>query len=192
MIATIRGEITIIESDSIVVETNNIGIKVFVPAQTRLQRKPGDRLFLFTQLVVREDSLSLFGFESKEQRDFFNLFLSVSGIGPKTALSILSTLSVETIRKAILGNQPEIFGQVPGIGKKSAPKIMLFLQGKIKPEGILEGEGVSVSAETQVLQALINLGYSIVEAQAALQHIPGNTPDDIEARITAALQYFAK
>jgi Holliday junction DNA helicase RuvA len=192
MIATIRGEITFIDGDSMVIESNNMGFRVFVPAQIRLQKKTGDRIFLFTHLVVREELLALYGFETREQCDYFGLFLTVSGIGPKTALSILSTLSVDTIRKAILGNQPEILGQVPGIGKKSAPKIMLFLQGKIKPEGLVEGEGGSPSHEGEVLQALTNLGYSIIEAQAALQHIPADTPPEVEALITAALRFLGR
>lgn len=192
MIASLRGEITVVDNDAIIVETNNIGLRVFVPAQVRVQRKTGDRIFLFTHLVVREDSLSLYGFETKEERDYFGLFLSVSGIGPKTALSILSTLSVETIKKAILTNQAEILSQVPGIGKKSAPKIMLYLQDKIKPGEMTAGDTSLSSIESQVLQALTGLGYSIVEAQVALQNIPAGTSSDVEARVTAALQYLGK
>ena len=167
-----------------------IGLQVFVVNSLTNQKKPGDKIDLFTYLVVREDALTLFGFETREEKEFFELLISVNGVGPRTALSALSTLSVDAIRRAVVNEQPEVFSRVPGVGKKGAQKILLHLQDKVGEIKLGEGIGL-MNNDTEVIEALTGLGYSIVEAQAALQSIPRDAPDDIEERIILALKYFS-
>jgi Holliday junction DNA helicase RuvA len=142
-------------------------------------------------LVVRQEALSLYGFETREERELFLLLLSVDGIGPKSALAVLSTLSPDAIRRAIFHEQPEVFTRVPGVGKKTAQKILLQLQDRIPAISGLGPVSAISDVDTEVLGALTALGYSVVEAQSALQSIPRETPQEVEARLRAALQYFA-
>jgi Holliday junction DNA helicase RuvA len=146
---------------------------------------------LHTFLVVREDSLTLYGFESSEEKEFFSLLLCVDGVGPKTALGVISVLAPETIRRAVIHEQAEIFSRVPGVGKKTAQKILLQLQDRVKSIPGFEPITTISDVDTEVISALTALGYSVVEAQAALQSIPRDTPQDVETRLRIALQYFA-
>ena len=189
MIASVSGEVMRVEDDYVVVAVGGVGLLVHVPAPLRSQMHVGDTIFLHTYLVVREDMLSLYGFESREEEACFSLLLGVNGIGPKMALAILSALTVETVRRAVLSEQPELFARVPGVGKKTAQKIILYLQGKVS--GSTLEISPTIDADTSVLEALTALGYSVVEAQAALQSIPRDTPHDVETRLRAALQYFS-
>jgi Holliday junction DNA helicase RuvA len=177
--------------DSIVVSLGGVGIQVFVPLQLQTNSQVGDLIQLHTYLVVREDSLTLFGFSSTDQREFFQLLLSVSGVGPKLALAGLSTLNPDTIRRAVFAEQSDVFCRIPGIGKKTAQKILLHLQDKVKAIDGFEPVAAMDDTDTQVLEALISLGYSVVEAQAALQSIPKDSSEDVESRIRLALQYFS-
>lgn len=192
MIALMDGRVIEQNPDSVVMMVSGIGFLVYVPGQAAARLVPGNESSLFTYLVVREDALALYGFETKEERDFFILLLGVNGVGPKLALSILSSLSVETIRTAILNEQVDLFSRVPGVGKKTAQKILLYLSDKIRKE---EGANplISVSeTDRDVLSALTTLGYSVVESQTALQAIPKDTPADVESRLRAALQNLSR
>ena len=191
MISNVHGTISFIEDDALVVEIGGIGLKIHATKSTCKQAKTGERIYLYTHLVVREEILALYGFESQEERDLFSMFLGVSGIGPKTGLSILSTLNPDSIRKAILEGQVEILSRVPGIGKKTAAKVLLQLQGKIPVDSILGGNLVSSDVDTRVFEALTSLGYSVVEAQSALQSIPKDTACEVEERLKLALKYFS-
>jgi Holliday junction DNA helicase RuvA len=190
MIASVHGKVLQIESNSVIVEVNGVGFNVFVPAPVKDNLSTGDLIFLWTHLIVRQDALILYGFDTREARDVFNLLLTVDGVGPKAAISILSTLTPDTIRRAVFHEQPEIFSRVPGVGKKTAQKIMLTLQDKIKVVEGLEPIARISDTDTEVLSALTALGYSVVEAQAAVQTIPRSAPDDLEERLRLALQYF--
>ena len=190
MIAALQGDILSISSDSLVVRVGGLGFKVFVANALIQQAHPGDPLSLHTFLVVREDSLSLYGFETENERDFFILLLGVNGVGPRTALAILSTLTVDTIRRAVLSEQADVFSRVTGVGKRNAQKILLGLQGKVSAgsgDGLMPFE----DTDTGVIEALTGLGYSVVEAQTALQSLPKDAPKDMESRIRLALQYFS-
>ena len=191
MIASLNGRIADKGSDYAVVEVGGMGFQVFVPAPHIDELRMGETVFLHTYLVVREDSLTLYGFASTEEREFFILLIGVSGVGPRLALATLSTLNPDAIRRAVFSEQPEIFTRVPGIGKKGAQKIVLHLQDRIQAVDGLEPVAAMDDTDTQVLEAMIALGYSVVEAQAALQMIPKDAPDDIETRIRLALQYFS-
>jgi Holliday junction DNA helicase RuvA len=141
-------------------------------------------------LIVRQDALSLYGFDSAEQRVFFNLLMGVDGIGPRLALAVLSTLSTDAIRRGVFNEQAEVFSRVPGVGKKTAQKILLYLHDRVSAVEGLEPIAALSDADSEVLTALTTLGYSVVEAQAALQSIPRDTPADVETRLRLALQYF--
>lgn len=190
MIASLNGRVLEVFSDSLVVGVGGVGLQVFVPAALRESQQVGDLITLHTVLVVRQDALTLFGFASLEEREFFSLLLTVDGIGPKTALAMLSTLSTEAIRRAVLHEQSEVFTRVPGIGKKTAQKILIQLQDRLPSPAGLETLGGISDVDSEVIAALTALGYSAVEAQAALQAIPRDTPLELEARLRAALQYF--
>jgi Holliday junction DNA helicase RuvA len=191
MIATISGNVTQVETGSLVVEVGGVGLLVYVPAPLSDQAKPGQMVFMHTYLVVRQDALALYGFETQEGRDYFKLLLGVNGIGPRLAVTILSTLTPEAIRRAVFSEQPEIFSRVPGVGPKTAQKISFSLQDKISKEEGYEPLAAMSDADSEVLSALVALGYSVVEAQAALQSIPRDAPEDVESRLRLALVYFS-
>ena len=190
MIATLRGEISQIEDTALIVEVGGVGIRVFVPAPLRGQVKAGEAVFLFTHLVVREDALILYGFESQGDRELFNILLGVDGVGPKVALSVLSTMTIDAIQRAVFGDEPDVLSRVPGVGKKTAQKMALHLKDKLKPGDGLSKLAAMSDADSEVLAALTALGYSVVEAQAAIQSIPKDSPDDTGERLRLALGYF--
>jgi len=143
-------------------------------------------------LVVREDALSLYGFETAPERALFTLLLGVDGVGPKVALSVLSSLTIDSVQRAVFNEQEEILHRVPGVGKKTAQKIILYLHDRLKPVAGLENIAAMSDTDSQVLAALTALGYSVVEAQSALQSIPRDAPQELEERVRLALQYFKK
>ncbi len=190
MIATLRGEITQIEDNALILEVGGVGLRVFVPAPLRGRLKVGEAAFLYTYLVVREDALVLYGFETQADRDLFTLLLGVDGVGPKSALSVLSTLSLDAVQRAVFSEEADLLGRVPGVGKKTAQKIVLYLHDRLKPLSGLEKLSAMSDVDSEVLAALTTLGYSVVEAQTAIQAIPKDAPEDVEARLRLALGYF--
>ena len=190
MIATLRGEISQIEETALILEVGGVGLRVFVPAPLRTRLKVGEAAFLFTHLVVREDALTLYGFESQAERELYNILLGVDGVGPKVALAVLSTLTVDAIQRAIFADEAEILGRVPGVGKKTAQKMAIHLKDKLKPTDALAGVAAMADYDSEVLAALTALGYSVVEAQSAIQSLPKDAPKDVEERLRVALQYF--
>jgi Holliday junction DNA helicase RuvA len=190
MIATLQGEITQVEEHAILVELSGLGLRVFVPALLRARAQVGDRMLLYTHLVVREDAWSLYGFETQADRDLFVLLLGVDGVGPRTALAVLSASSRETIQRAVLGEDPDLLGGVPGVGKKTAQKIVLYLHDRLKPTDVLQAVVAMSEVDSEVLAALTSLGYSVVEAQTAIQAIPKQAAAEVEERLRLALQYF--
>ncbi len=189
MIASISGKVVQLTKETVVIDINGIGIEVFVPKPLLGETEAGNLLYLYTYMLVREDNISLYGFSSLEEKQLFLQFLAVGGIGPKLSLAILSSLSIDNIRSAILSEKPDYFSRVPGIGKKTAQKIIIQMQGKLP-----DSDGLSIrsitDADDAVVDALISLGYSVVEAQTALQSLPKETPDDVESKLRVALQYF--
>jgi Holliday junction DNA helicase RuvA len=193
MIASISGTLHGIRDQSVVVLVGGVGFEVFVPTNVfNTYAEIGQPIDLATRLVVREDSLTLFGFLLEEERQVFELLLGVSGIGPRLSLAVLSTLSLDVLASAVQRDEPEVIARVPGVGKKTAQKIVLELKGKLLL-GDVPAELAAISdTDTEVIAALTSLGYSIVEAQAALQSIPRDTPDEIEERVRMALAYFVE
>lgn len=190
MIASIAGEIIGVGEDNLTIDINGVGFQVSVPKSMCLEHKPGERIFLHTHLVVREDLLALYGFPTSEEKSFFLMLLGVEGIGPRIALATLSSLTTDAIRRAVLSEQPEIFSRVPGIGKKTAQKILIQLQGQVHGTAeMLTSRGFD-ELDTQVIEALTVLGYSLVEAQTAIQTLPKDASENLEERLRLALQYF--
>ena len=190
MIATLRGEVIQVEDNAVVVEMGGMGLRVFVPVPLRARLKAGEATSLFTHLVVREDALTLYGFESQAERDLFTLLLGVDGVGPKVSLAVISTLNLEVIQQAVVTEQADVLGRVPGVGKKTAQKIVLYLQDRLKPTDALSRLATLTDKDSEVLAALTALGYSVVEAQTAIQSLPKNAPEDVEERLRLTLQYF--
>ena len=162
-----------------------------MPAALHDTAIPGEDLALHTYLVVREDALTLYGFSGRQEREYFVLLIGISGIGPRLALAALSTLNPDAIRRAVFHEQPEVFSRVPGIGKKTAEKIVFHLKDRISDTADLTPLATMADSDTETLEALVALGYSVVEAQAALQSIPKDAPEDVEERLRLALQYFS-
>jgi Holliday junction DNA helicase RuvA len=190
MIATLRGEITQIEDGALVIEVGGVGLRVLVPAPLRERLKVGEAAFLYTHLIVREDALTLYGFEASADRELFNLLLGVDGVGPRVALSVLSTLNLDTVQRAVFSDDSDLLSRVPGVGKKTAQKIVLHLHDRLKPVSGLERIAAMSDADGEVLAALTALGYSVVEAQTAIQALPKDAPQDVEERLRMALQQF--
>lgn len=190
MIASLEGTVTQILEDSLVLIVGGVGFRVFVPRLVCQEAEPFQTKTLFTYLVVREDALTLFGFETIEERDLYVMLLGANGVGPRIALAIVSTMSPGLIRKAVLSDEADLFTRVPGVGKKTAQALVLHLSGKIKGEytGAVSGDR---ELDADVIAALTGLGYSIVEAQSAIQMLPKDAPKNLEERIRLALQYFS-
>ncbi|MEW6286918.1 MAG: Holliday junction branch migration protein RuvA [Chloroflexota bacterium] len=190
MIATLRGEVTQIEDNALILEVGGVGLRVFVPAPLRTKLKAGEAAFLFTHLIVREDALTLYGFESQADRELFTILLGVDGVGPKVALNVLSTMTLDAVQRAVFADEADLLSRVPGVGKKTAQKMALHLKDKLKPTDALARVAAMSDKDSEVLAALTALGYSVVEAQAAIQSIPKDAPDDVEERLRLALGYF--
>jgi Holliday junction DNA helicase RuvA len=191
VIASIQGRLQHLGDGELVLEINGLGLRIAV-TRTVSDANPevGQALFLHTKLIVKEDSLSLYGFPSTEERELFETLLGVSGIGPKLALAILSHLSPDILRSAVVNSQPEVLAKVPGLGKKTAEKVIFNLKDAF--EAPISPDYTPTEADTEVLSVLTTLGYSMVEAQAAIQSIPVDSADEVEGRVRLALKYFAK
>jgi Holliday junction DNA helicase RuvA len=189
MIASLRGIVGSSSFDHLVVVVGGVGFKVYVPINS-ISAREGDEIFLHTLMIVREDSIALYGFSTPAEREIFERLLSVSGVGPRMALAVLGTLSIERLRTAVASQQVEVLTRVPGIGKKTAEKIIFELKDKLKGADGLIGAAPLSDVNKDVLDALTAFGYSVSEAQAALAAIPPDTPDDFEERLRRALAYF--
>jgi Holliday junction DNA helicase RuvA len=190
MIATLRGEVIQIEDNALIIEVGGVGMRVFVPKPLLTRFNTGEIILLQTHLVVRENDLSLYGFETAGDRQLFLTLLGVDGVGPKVALSVLSTLNLDAVQRAVFSDEPDLLSRVPGVGKKTAQKIQLYLKDRLKPMSGLEKIASMSDTDSEVLAALTSLGYSVVEAQTALQSLPKDAPDDVEQKLRMALGYF--
>ena len=190
MINSLNGIVGYVSSDSLTIDVHGVGFQVFVDKKLLSEQKAGDPLRLLIQMIFRQDTLALYGFTTQEERTIFNLFLGVGGIGPKLAIAILSNLSLDIIRNAVLAEKPEYFMRVPGVGKKTVQKIVIHLQGKFPDIGDYPVSMVSGS-DDEVIESLIALGFSVIEAQTAVQSIPKDFSQDVEERLRYALKFFS-
>jgi len=190
MIGRLAGLLAEKNPPQLLVDVNGVGYEVDVPMSSFYNLPAlGERVTLLTHFVVREDAQVLFGFLTHEERATFRLLVKISGVGPRTALSILSGLSVGELAQAISMQESARLVKVPGIGKKTAERLLLELKGKLGPE---LGSPASVASDTQgdILQALVALGYSDREAALALKSLPKDV--DVSDGIKLALKSLAR
>ena len=188
MISYLRGQILLRGDDFVVVDVSGVGFRVRAPTSTlEILGPEGSSAELHTHLHVREDDLSLFGFATEDELALFELLLTVSGIGPKAALGVLSAATPNTVRAAIAQSNLDVLTSIPGIGKKMAQRLVLELKGKID---MTEAELSEISPlDQEVIAALVNLGYSAAEAQRAARSVPPSEKV-VEDRIRGALRYL--
>jgi len=188
LIASISGYVDYKDAQLAVITVGGIGIEVIATRSALEKCQIGQQVSLQTRLIVREDSLTLFGFATPQERDLFDTLIKINGVGPKLGVTILSSLNIDNLRQAIISERSEILTRVPGIGKKTAQKILFELKDKI-PVGLdaVPESGVS-DVNSDVMDALIALGFSVVEAQTAIQSLPNDAPDDEQERLRMALQ----
>jgi Holliday junction DNA helicase RuvA len=189
MIAAVRGEVMVRRPDHVVIDAGGVGYRLAVSAET-LKAVPasGSDAFLHAELIAREDSLALYGFSSEEERDLFRLLISVSGVGPKVAIATLSGGSARVLLRAIAGGDAKRFQAVPGIGKRTAERIIVELREKVA--GALEEEVMVAGAESGDARSLardglVNLGYQPLEAEELLDGLDG---EDAEELLAGALR----
>lgn len=173
MIASLEGRIQVIQDQFAVISVKGVGFKVSCPQTFLLEHEVGDEVFILTQMIVRENDLSLYGFSNEDERKTFNLLLAVDGIGPKAAMNVLSKLTIEALTNAIATEDVDTLSKVPGIGKKTAQKIALYLKDKVDATLVTATLQAPVNQiHEDLLSALLNLGYTRQEAQQAIQRLP--------------------
>jgi Holliday junction DNA helicase RuvA len=173
MIGRLQGVLADKNPPQIIVDCNGVGYEVDVPMSTFYNLPAaGEKVTLLTHLVVREDAQLLYGFGSSGEREAFRQLIKISGVGPRTALSVLSGMSVADIAQAVTAQDAGRLVKVPGIGKKTAERLLLELKGKFGPDLGLGAAGASSDSQTDILQALVALGYSDKEAAASLKALP--------------------
>jgi holliday junction DNA helicase RuvA len=194
MIASIRGALLFVGVDHAVVETGGVGLLVFAPRNVLgALGEIGGEVRLYTHLHIREDVLALYGFASPDQRHLFETLISVSGVGPKVALSLLSSGSSEEVRVAIAGGDTARLARVPGIGKKTAERLTLELRGKLDVKGLPVAAGATpalMAVNSELAEMLVGLGFSAAEASSAIAALPADAPPELEDRLRLALRYF--
>lgn len=201
MYSYIKGVLAELEEDAIVVETGGIGYHIYTTGQT-FSRLPslGDEVKIYTYLYIREDAMLLYGFCSKDELRVFKLLLGVSGIGPKGALAILSVMTTDDLRFAVLGDDAKTIAKAPGVGVKTAQRLILELRDKLSIEDAFEeklsqaedtARNRAKGAKNEAVQALVALGYSSSEALKALGGIEITEETDVEDLLKAALKNMA-
>lgn len=192
MIACLSGTVRHKDLNALIIDVSGVGYKVLVTAETALETTLSSPIFLWTHLVVRETSLELFGFPDKETIDIFELLITISGIGPKTALGILNVATPSMLRQAVASEDTTYLTRVSGIGKKNAEKIVLELKDKLKiTKEDTSTSSVQVRAEGDALEALVSLGYNERDARNALKQVPKETEGASE-RVKAALKLLSQ
>ena len=204
MISFICGQVADITENSVIIETGGIGYEIFMTGEAIEQaaRMEG-KVKIHTYFQVREDAMQLYGFWHKDDLQVFRLLLSVNGIGPKAALGVLSGLSADELRFAVLSDDVKTISKAPGIGKKTAQKMILELKDKLKledafemklahqQEDAMEGAADLRDSRQEAVEALVALGYSSADSLRAVRKVPDDVPtDDVEAILRAALKNF--
>jgi Holliday junction DNA helicase RuvA len=193
MIAGLDGTLEQVNADSAIIKVGGVSFQVFTPASALGQiGSIGDRVHLYTHLHWKEDSTALYGFTTSQELDLFKMLITVSGVGPKSALSILSTLRPDDLASAIINSDADLITQAPGIGKKTAARLVLELKGKLEKGwgGMVAGGPSRDNAE--VVAALTNLGYSTADAARAAAAVATSEDLTLEDRIRLALRHLAR
>lgn len=189
MIASLHGEVAHIGLDSLILEVGGVGYRILATPQTLAGLRHGQAARLATSLVVREDSLTLFGFLDAEERDMYELLQTVSGVGPKLALAMLAVHAPDDLRRAVEAEDVKTLQLVPGVGPKSAKRLVLELHGKLgAPQGPAPA-AAPAPARTEVLEALVGLGWNQKVAERALEKVAAgdSAPADSAELLRAAL-----
>ena len=192
MIGRIQGTLVSVHPPRLLVDCQGVGYEIDVPMSTLYQLpEVNQKITLLTHFQVREDAQQLFGFATDIEREAFRQLIKISGVGSRTALAVLSGMSVNELAQAIALQEAGRLTQVPGIGKKTAERLCLELKGKLAPDlGITGGKPQANEASSEVLQALLALGYSEKEALLALKQIPPET--SVSDGIRMGLKYLSK
>ena len=196
MIAYIKGRIDFIDTDNIVVEQNGIGFQIYMPQSDLEVLSIKDEVKIYTYLNVREDAMQLFGFLSPESLQMYRLLLGVSGVGPKGGLSIISACPGDALQIAILSGDSKAISKAPGIGNKTAQKIILELKDKVDFDEMIDTiqpQAVSLSmtqAQSDVLEALVSLGYSQSSARDALKSVENSQEMETEDLLKEVLKHI--
>ncbi|HWQ88357.1 MAG TPA: Holliday junction branch migration protein RuvA [Desulfitobacteriaceae bacterium] len=196
MIGMLRGRVWEVQTENLILDVQGVGYQLTVPAGLLAKVRSGQDLVLYTYVHVREDDLSFYGFDSLAEKRLFLLMLGVSGIGPKASLAMLSTFSAPEIRAAIVAENVTLLTQVPGIGRKTAQRLILELKEKLreaaaadKTPGVRTGEQHGFA---DALETLLALGYNMAEARQALDQLENETGLNSEDKIKRALRILAK
>jgi Holliday junction DNA helicase RuvA len=190
MISHIRGNVIDIGDKYAVVDTGGIGYQIFISVEASASISVGAEANFWTHMAVRENSMELFGFIDREELDFFEMLIGISGIGPRGALTIISVAPVSTLKKAIGSGDTAYLTKISGIGKKTAEKMVIELRDKLSQLGHKSANGEH-KEEMDALEALKSLGYSQNEARDALKNLPPEITST-NARIKEALKFLAK
>jgi len=188
VIASVAGVVSAVRPSSVVIDVGGIGVSIACTPQAAASARQGAALALCTSLVVREDSLTLYGFTDAEQRDVFELVQTVSGVGPRTALAVLATLSPDDLRRAIAAEDLASLTRVPGIGTKGAQRLVIELKDRLRA---IPGQGESSVGDDQetVRAALVSLGWPARDADRAVAAVAGQDTD-VATLLRSALQHL--
>ena len=200
MISYIRGELISIEEEKVIVDVNGVGFGIFMPGQAmNMLPAIGEEVKLHTYMNVREDAMQLFGFLTRDDLNVFKLVIGVSGIGPKGGLSILSHLSPDELRFAVMSHDVKAISGAPGIGKKTAEKLIIELKDKLSIEDVLERtvekdshyvSSTNNQIHTEAVQALVALGYGNTESLKAVKKVDTSEDMTVEDVLKQALKYI--
>ena len=202
MIAFVRGTAVDMTENSVIVEAGGIGYEIYMTGTDLSQIHMGEEVKIHTYFNVREDAMQLYGFRSKDDLQMFKLLLGVNGVGPKAAVVVLAGITADELRFAILSDDVKTLSKAPGIGKKTAQKLILELKDKMKLEDAFElklaheqekavaGLGEISDGRQEAVEALVALGYSSTDALRAVRKVTDVAPDDVEGLLKAALKNF--
>lgn len=202
MIQYIRGELISVEADRVIVDVNGVGYGIFMSVHSMsMLPQTGSEVRIYTYLNVKEDAMQLFGFLTKDDLNVFKLLIGVNGIGPKGGQAVLSVLSPDDLRFAVMANDVKAISAAPGIGKKTAEKVIIELRDKLSIEDVLEHSvtgtegdrtvtGNTGAVQSEAVQALTALGYSSTEALRAVKQVAADEHTDVEDVLKQALKYM--
>lgn len=200
MISYIRGELVAVEEEKVIIDVDGVGFGIFMPGQSMNQLPAiGEEVKLHTYMNVREDAMQLFGFLTRDDLKVFKLVIGVSGIGPKGGLNILSQLSPDELRFAVMSHDVKAISAAPGIGKKTAEKLIIELKDKLSIEDVLDKttdtstaahSNTSNMVQAEAVQALVALGYGNSEALKAVKKVEVDDTTTVEDVLKLALKYI--
>ncbi len=189
MIAKLKGQIEFLRGNYVVVDVAGVGYKVFITSFTLGKIAGREKIELFIHTYIREDALDLYGFLTVEELEMFELLISISGIGPKAGLGILSIAEPKTIRAAVASGDSSILTRVSGVGKKTAERVIVELRNRV--EKLSKGEEAVAASDSEAIEALVSLGYSATQAREALKSVPEDV-EDVSEKVRAALKNLGK